>query len=176
MIIVGTESIWDKLSEIPVGVLIAWIVVIGVIGGVIFAGVVKMFQLFAKIKEKKDEYDKLQIDISRHDERMDNMEKKFNERIDSMEKKLDDVINILIKQNEEKRIEMRHSIVRAGEEAIAEGKISIRKWRALHEMYDLYHTPDEHGVIGNGYVSTLMEKVDALTIEGKLDDNNRDVV
>lgn len=170
-----TESVWDILAEIPVGVLIAWITVIGIIGGAIYAGITKLFWLFAKFKEKKEEYDSLQDGISHHGERMDNIEKKYDERINDLEKKIDNVIDILTKQNEEKRIEMRHSIVRAGEEALAEGHISVRKWKALHEMYDMYHTPDEHGVRGNGYVTTLIKKVDALPIDGKLDENDNDI-
>lgn len=172
----NTESVWETLGKIPIGVLITWIIVISIIGGVICGGVMKLYRLFSKFRKKKEEYDSLQNGICRHDERMDNIEKKYDDRIDSLEKKMDNVIDILNKQNEEKRIEMRHSIVRAGEEALAEGRISVRKWKALHEMYDMYHTPDEHGVRGNGYVTTLIKKVDALPIEGKLDENDNDIV
>lgn len=160
----GTESVWEVLSQIPIGVLIAWIIVFGIIVGVIYAGVVKLFHLFVNIKKKKDEFEELKDDMH-----------EYIERVDKLEGKIDNVIHILEKQNDDKRIEMRHSIVRAGEEALSEGKISIRKWKALHEMYDIYHQPDEHGVVGNGYVSTLMDKLDKLPIEGKLDENNNDI-
>lgn len=160
----GTESVWEVLSQIPIGVLIAWIIVFGIIVGVIYAGVVKLFHLLVNIKKKKDEFEEIQEAIHRHDD-----------QIGDISKKIDNVIHILEKQNDDKRIEMRHSIVRAGEEALSEGKISIRKWKALHEMYDIYHQPDEHGIVGNGYVSTLMDKLDKLPIEGKLDENNNDI-
>lgn len=160
----GTESVWKVLAQIPIGVLIAWIIVFGIIVGVIYAGVVKLFHLLVNIKKKKDEFEEIKEAIRRHDD-----------QIGDISKKIDNVIHILEKQNDDKRIEMRHSIVRAGEEALSEGKISIRKWKALHEMYDIYHQPDEHGVVGNGYVSTLMDKLDKLPIEGKLDENNNDI-
>lgn len=160
----STESVWEVLGQIPIGVLVTWIIVFGVIVGVLYAGVTKLFHLLVNIKKKKDEFEEIKEAIHRHDD-----------QIDDISKKIDNVIHILEKQNDDKRIEMRHSIVRAGEEALAEGKISIRKWKALHEMYDIYHQPDEHGVVGNGYVSTLMDKLDKLPIEGKLDENNNDI-
>ena len=160
----GTESVWEVLGQIPIGVLVAWLIVFGIIVGVIYAGVMKLFHLFVSLKKKKDEFEEIKEAIDRHDD-----------QIEDIGKKIDNVIHILEKQNDDKRIEMRHSIVRAGEEALAEGKISIRKWKALHEMYDVYHQPDEHGVVGNGYVSTLMDKLDKLPIEGKLDENNNDI-
>lgn len=160
----GTESVWEILAQIPIGVLIAWIIVFGIIVGVIYAGVIKLFHLFVNIKKKKDEFEELKDDMH-----------EYTERVDKLEGKIDNVIHMLEKQNDDKRIEMRHSIVRAGEEALSEGKISIRKWKALHEMYDIYHQPDEHGIVGNGYVSTLMDKLDKLPIEGKLDENNNDI-
>ena len=160
----NTENIWEILSELPIGTIIALIIVFATIVGVVCGGVMKLFQLFTKVKDKKDEYEDLRETIHKHDD-----------RIDDIQKKIDDIIHILEKQNDDKRIEMRHSIVRAGEEALSEGKISVRKWKALHEMYDVYHQPDEHGVCGNGYVTTLMNKGDTLPVEGKLDENNNDV-
>ena len=66
---------------------------------------------------------------------------------------------------------MRHDIVQAGENAIANESITIRQFRALEELYEVYHD-ERHG---NGYVSTLMKKVRDLPIIGKLDDNDEDI-
>ena len=161
----GTDSLLETLSQIPVGTVIAIIVVLcAAIGGIV-TGVVKAYQLFTKVKEKKDEMQDLKDTVER-------IETEQKETQDDVK----DIINILHKQNEHERIKLRHSIVRAGEEAIANGKITIRQLRALHEMYDIYHQPDDNGVCGNGYVATLLQKVDALPVEGKLDENDNDIV
>ena len=65
---------------------------------------------------------------------------------------------------------MRHSIVRAGEEAISNNCITIRQLKALEEMYEEY--TNKHG---NGYVKTLMVKVRNVRIIGKLDENDEDI-
>ena len=160
----GTESLLETLSQIPVGTVIAIIVVLcAAIGGIV-TGVVKLYQIFTKVKEKKDEMQDLKDTV----ERIDQEQKETKDDVK-------DIIDILHKQNEHERIKLRHSIVRAGEEAIANRKITIRQLRALHEMYDIYHQPDDNGVCGNGYVATLMQKVDILPVEGNLDENDNDI-
>ena len=55
----GTESVWEVLGQIPIGVLVTWIIVFGVIVGVIYAGVTKLFHLFVNFKKKKDEFEEI---------------------------------------------------------------------------------------------------------------------
>ena len=65
---------------------------------------------------------------------------------------------------------LRYSIVRAGEEYVSAEKVTIRQLKVLEELFEEYHNTD-----GNGYVTTLMRKVRALPVIGKLDENEEDI-
>lgn len=147
------------LSSIPIGTVIAWATVIILIVGAIGCGLVKLYKLFETSRRVKDENDTFKEMVQEHDKQLASISSQLNK-----------IQATLDKQDELSLKNLRHSIIRAGEEAIANESISIRKLRALEELYDEYK--DYHG---NGYVSTLLKKVRALPIVGKLDENDEDV-
>lgn len=150
-----TQSIWDLLSSIPIGTIVAWIVVICAIITVLCTGSIKLYKVFTKYKEMKDKDLKQTEVIINHDNTLREIEKSLQ----SINKSLKEQKEVNLKQ-------IRHTIVHTCEEALEKGEISINKLRSLEEMYEEY-VEIFHG---NGYVKTLMERVRKLPIVGKLDD------
>ena len=150
-----TQSIWDLLSSIPIGTIVAWIVVIYAIITVLCTGAIKLYKVFTKYKETKDKDLKQTEVIINHDNTLREIEKSLQ----SINKSLEEQKEVNLKQ-------IRHTIVHTCEEALEKGEISINKLRSLEEMYEEY-VEIFHG---NGYVKTLMERVRKLPIVGKLDD------
>ena len=150
-----TKSIWDLLSSIPIGTIVAWLVVICAIITVLCTGAIKLYKVFTKYKEMKDK-DKKQTEV------IENHEKilcEIDKSLKTMNKSLDEQKEVNLKQ-------IRHTIVHTCEDALEKGEISINKLRSLEEMYDEY-VDIFHG---NGYVKTLVMRVRKLKIVGKLDD------
>ena len=150
-----TQSIWDLLSSIPIGTIVAWIVVICAIITVLCTGAIKLYKVFTKYKEMKDKDLKQTEVIINHD----NTLREIDKSLQSINKSLEEQKEVNLKQ-------IRHTIVHTCEEALEKGEISINKLRSLEEMYEEY-VEIFHG---NGYVKTLMERVRKLPIVGKLDD------
>lgn len=150
-----TQSIWDLLSSIPIGTIVAWIVVIYAIITVLCTGAIRLYKVFTKYKEMKDKDLKQTEVIINHDNTLREIEKSLQ----SINKSLEEQKEVNLKQ-------IRHTIVHTCEEALEKGEISINKLRSLEEMYEEY-VEIFHG---NGYVKTLMERVRKLPIVGKLDD------
>ena len=150
-----TKSVWDLLSSIPIGTIVAWIVVICAIITALCTGTIKLYKIFTKYKEMKDK-DKKQTEV------IENHEKilcEIDKSLKTMNKSLDEQKEVNLKQ-------IRHTIVHTCEDALEKGEISINKLRSLEEMYDEY-VDIFHG---NGYVKTLIIRVRKLKIVGKLDD------
>lgn len=150
-----TKSVWDLLSSIPIGTIVAWIVVICAIITALCTGTIKLYKIFTKYKEMKDK-DKKQTEV------IENHEKilcEIDKSLKTMNKSLDEQKEVNLKQ-------IRHTIVHTCEDALEKGEISINKLRSLEEMYDEY-VDIFHG---NGYVKTLVMRVRKLKIVGKLDD------
>ena len=150
-----TKSVWDLLSSIPIGTIVAWIVVICAIITALCTGTIKLYKIFTKYKEMKDK-DKKQTEV------IENHEKilcEIDKSLKTMNKSLDEQKEVNLKQ-------IRHTIVHTCEDALEKGEISINKLRSLEEMddeyVDIFH--------GNGYVKTLIIRVRKLKIVGKLDD------
>lgn len=95
----------------------------------------------------------------------------YDSKMDAVDAKLDMILARMNKQDQLDLKKLRHSIIRAGEDAIEKGQISIRSLKSLTEMFEEY-TNTYHG---NSYVSTLMTKVNLLPVIGKLDEHGRDV-
>ena len=110
-----------------------------------------------EIKEENIEFKNL---VQIHDEQL----KEINEKLTCIQNNLNKNDLVGLKH-------IRYLIVRAGEEYVSKGEITIRQLRSLEEMFEDYH--DKHG---NGYVTTLMRKVRTLPVIGKLDENDDDVV
>lgn len=150
-----TKSVWDLLSSISIGTVMAWIIVIFAIIATLCTGTIKLYKVFTKYKEMKDNDEKQKEIIENHDNTLKDIENTLHEIKDS----LDEQKEVNLKQ-------IRHTIVHTCEEALERGEISINKLRSLEEMYDEY-TQIFHG---NGYVKTLVIKVRKLKVVGKLDD------
>ena len=150
-----TKSVWDLLSGIPVGTIVAWIAVICAIIAALCTGTIKLYKIFTKYKEMKDKDKKQTEIIESHDATL----KAIDETLQSIQKSLDEQKDVNLKQ-------IRHTIVHTCEDALEKGEISINKLRSLEEMYEEY-VEIFHG---NGYVKTLVMRVRKLKIVGKLDD------
>lgn len=150
-----TKSVWDLLSGISIGTVMAWIIVIFAIIAALCTATIKLYKFFTKYKEMKDNDERQKEIIENHDNTLKDIENALREIKDS----LDEQKEVNLKQ-------VRHTIVHTCEEALERGEISINKLRSLEEMYDEY-TQIFHG---NGYVKTLVIKVRKLKVVGKLDD------
>lgn len=149
------KSIWILLSSIPVGTIIAWITVIGVIIATLCTGTIKLYKIFVKYKKTKDKDEEQTKIIKDHDKTL----KLIEESLKSISLSLDEQKEVNLKQ-------IRHTIVHTCEDALEKGEISINKLRSLEEMYEEYV-----GIFhGNGYVKTLITRVRKLNIIGKLDE------
>lgn len=150
-----TKSVWDLLSSITLGTVIAWITVVFAIAAFFCTGAIKVYELFTKYKEAKDKNEKQETVIENHESTLKEIEKTLLE-----------IKNSLDEQKEVNLKQVRHTIVHTCEEALEKGEISINKLRSLEEMYEEY-VEIFHG---NGYVKTLVYKVRKLKVVGKLDD------
>lgn len=150
-----TKSVWDLLSSITLGTVIAWITVVFAIAAFFCTGAIKVYELFTKYKEAKDKNEKQETVIENHDSTLKEIEKTLLE-----------IKNSLDEQKEVNLKQVRHTIVHTCEEALEKGEISINKLRSLEEMYEEYIEIFH----GNGYVKTLVYKVRKLKVVGKLDD------
>lgn len=150
-----TKPVWELLSSIPIGTLIAWIVVIVAIITALCTGTIKLYKAFTKYKEIKDKEQKQEETIANHESTL----KEIDDVLKDIKKSLDEQKEVNLKQ-------VRHTIVHTCEDALDKGEISINKLRSLEEMYDEY-VDIFHA---NGYVKTLVMRVRKLRIVGKLDD------
>lgn len=150
-----TQSIWDLLSSIPIGTVVAWVVVICAIISALCAGTIKLYKAFEKYKEVKDKNEKQEKIIEVHEKTIEEIGKALTE----IKKSLDEQKEVNLKQ-------IRHTIVHTCEDALDKGEISINKLRSLEEIYDEYIEIFH----GNGYVKTLVARVRELPIIGKLDE------
>lgn len=154
-----TKEVVQTLYAIPIGSYIAWgTVIIGIIA-LIVASTIKLYKIFEKTHEIKEENKAYRKMVSEHDSQL----KEIKEVLQSVLAKLDE-------QDKVEFSRLRYSIVRAGEEYVSQGSITIRQLRSLEEMYEKYHS--KHG---NSYVSTLMNKVRCLPVSGMLDENDNDI-
>lgn len=150
-----TQSIWDLLSSIPIGTVVAWVIVICAIISALCAGTIKLYKAFEKYEEVKDKNEKQEKIIEVHEKTIEEIGKALTE----IKKSLDEQKEVNLKQ-------IRHTIVHTCEDALDKGEISINKLRSLEEMYDEYIEIFH----GNGYVKTLVARVRELPIIGKLDE------
>lgn len=156
----NANDITESLLQIPIGFYLACgAVIIGIIIAIV-SGVTYAYKIFLKYKTVKDEDMTFKEMVQRHDEQLSQI-------LD----KLDKINKILEDKKESDLKKLRHSIVRSGEEAIANGKITIRQLRSLEELFQEY----QQKYHANGYVKTLMVKVRALPVIGKLDENDEDI-
>ena len=151
-----TQSVWQLLSGISVGQVVAWVVALATIVTSICTGTIKLYKVFTKYKEAKDKDETQREIIAAHDQTL----RDIQTALSSIQKSLDEQKEVNLKQ-------VRYTIVHTCEDAIDKGEISINKLRSLEEMYeeyvDIFH--------GNGYVKTLITRVrKEAKIVGKADE------
>lgn len=154
------SDVIEYLSSIQIGTIIAWVLVIAMIVGVITLGFKKLYKIFEASHKYKAESDAMKKMVQNHEAQLGVISNQLTNIQDSLDR-----------QDKVELKRMRHDIVQAGENALANNSITIRQFRALEELYESYHNERN----GNGYVSTLMKKVRDLPVIGKLDDNDEDI-
>lgn len=150
-----TQQVWDSLSNLTIGTIVAWTTVIIAIISTICFGTIKLYKIFIQYKRFKDKEDSQNQIIEHHEQTLKEIEMSLR----SIQKSLSEQKEVNLKQ-------IRHTIVHTCEDALERGEISINKLRSLEEMYgeyvDLFHA--------NGYVKTLVNRVRGLNIIGKSDE------
>lgn len=139
-----TNEVWDILSNLSIGTVVAWISVICAIIAAICTAAIKLYNIFEKYKKSKDKTAKQEEVIAQH-----------NEAFAEIRAQLKSISEALNEQKEVNLKQVRHTIVHTCEDALERGEMSTNKLQSLEEMYeeytDLFH--------GNGYVKTLMTRV-----------------
>ena len=154
-----TSDVIRTLSSIPIGTVIAWgAVIVGIITAIITV-TIKLYKIFDKTHKMKEENLEFRQMVKKHEEQLG----LINEKLSSIQENLSKRDEIDLKN-------MRYQIVRAGEEYVSVGQVTIRQLRSLEELFEEYH--NRHG---NSYVTTLMRKVRSLPVIGKLDENDNDI-
>lgn len=169
---IDTASVWKALLSLPVGTVVAWIMVVCAIVLAICGVTVKLYKLFVKYKSEKDKNDQLEKNVNEHNKQL----KELDERLKTMNEEFigqfELIKNILGEQRETKIKELRHDITVSGENALEKREITVRQWKSLHEMFDEYINKYKQ----NSYVESLMAKVDRdVAIIGKLDEHGNDI-
>lgn len=167
-----TNSVWELLSSISIGTVVAWVTVICAIIGVICTGAIKLYKVFTKYKNVKDENESMKNNVEKHEEQL----KEFKEQLENMSQnineQLSEIKDALNESRETKIKELRHNITVSGEKALADGEMTVRQWSSLHEMAEEYQDKYKQ----NSYVASLMEKVDRdVTVIGRLDEHGNDI-
>lgn len=154
-----TSDVIRTLSSISIGTIIAWgAVIVGIITAIITV-TIKLYKIFDKTHKMKEENLEFRQMVKKHEEQLG----LINEKLSSIQENLSKRDEIDLKN-------MRYQIVRAGEEYVSIGQVTIRQLRSLEELFEEYH--NRHG---NSYVTTLMRKVRSLPVIGKLDENDNDI-
>lgn len=146
------QAVWNSISNISIGTIIAWVAVIIAIASALCTVTIKLYKVFTKYKEIKDNNQKQEEIIDLHEKTLQEIDKSLQ----TIKKSLDEQKEVNLKQ-------IRHTIVQTCEDALERNEISINKLRSLEEMYgeyvEIFH--------GNGYVKTLVERARTLKIVGK---------
>ena len=151
-----TQSIWSLLSEIPIGTVIGWVIVIASIISTICAITIRLYKIFDRYRKVKDRDNEQQKIIEDH-----------TATLEKIDKALEEIRESLAEQKEVNLKQVRNTIVHDCEDALNNKTISINKLRSLEEMYDEY-TSVFHA---NSYVTTLVKRVrKEVEIIGKIDE------
>lgn len=176
-----TQSVWNELSAIPVGTIVAWASVIIAIVSAIWIAIMKLFKVFTKYRNLKDENEKQTKLLQLHDESLEEIRQelvKINESIHNDTLAQHDEILVEIKDwlskvndslEEQREINyeyLKHSIVITCRRAIDRNSISAEELKSLEDMFreyvDIFH--------GNGYVKTLMKKTREVPVIGSIEE------
>lgn len=143
------KSIWEMLGAIPIGTIVLWFGIAATIVGCISAAAIKLFKYYDRFKNVKDEKEQLKSTVT-----------ELNESIGEIRNE----IKALVKKQEEQEmttiLDLRYTLVTAGERARRHGKITSRELAIFMEQYDRY----ENVYHQNSYVHTLKEIVEKLPV------------
>lgn len=147
-----TQPVWDSLSGITIGQIVAWVTVILAIISVLCTATIKLYKVFTKYRDMKDKEENQETIIETHDK-----------TLEEIKDSLQEIKNSLNEQKEVNLKQLRHTIVQTCEECLDKGEISINRLRSLEEMYaeyiNVFHA--------NGYVKVLVERTRTLQIVGR---------
>lgn len=154
-----TSSVWEMLSNLTVGTVVAWILVIAAIISTISVGAIKLYKVFQRFQKVKDEDTRQRDLLAKHEEMLENIQKTMDNVNESMEGQLDVDTKIL-----------RHILIRTCEDMLAAGQVSEAKMRSTEEIYAEY----TNVLHGNGYVTGLVERVRKLALKNTIHDINEE--
>jgi len=144
-----TQSVWNVLSGIPVGTVVAWIVVICAIIAAIGTGAVKLYKVFEKYKGYKDEAAEQKELLFKHDK-----------VLDEIKESLDRLTENLTIQKEVDKKRLRYDITKLCNRALDKGSVTLSILNSIEEMYEDYTNVYQ----GNSWVKTLVIKVRKLPV------------
>lgn len=166
------NSIWELLSSISIGTAVAWTTVVCAVTSVICTGTINLYKIFTKYKNVKDENEEMRATVDGHELKFKELKEQLDRMSQDISQQFCDIKIALNEQNETKVKELRHSITITGENALANGRMSIRQWKSLHEMFNEYSNKYKQ----NSYVESLIKKVDQdVEIIGRLDEHGNDI-
>lgn len=151
----SANDVWEFLSELQVGTIVAWIIVITSIFGVAVKINKKFLTIIDKYHSTQEEREQI---INKLDEQNEKFSKAIGDLSDSVKEldgRLDQIQNDLRIQEGVNLKQIRNNIITICDDAITNKHISERKYQLLTEMNDEY-TDVFHA---NGYVADSVEKV-----------------
>lgn len=140
-------SVFESLSSLTVGTVAAWLIAIAAIITTICTGTIKLYKVFSKYRQLKDEDERQRNILLEHDTILKEIKASVKQINDSMDKQSDVDLKVI-----------RYLLVNSCEDALAARYVSESKLKILEEMFEEY-TSVFHG---NGYVKVLMERVRQL--------------
>lgn len=144
-----TQSVWDVLSAIPVGTVVAWIAVICAIIAAICTGAVRLYKVFEKYKGYKDELEEEKELLYKHDKILDEMNESLRAIKTSCEA-----------QKEANKKRLRYDLTKMCNRALSEGHVTLSILKSIEEMFEDYTEVYD----GNSWAKTLVLKVRKLPI------------
>lgn len=148
-------TVFNILSEIPIGTLVAWVAAICAIITFLCIGIIKLFKVFTKYKELRD----------KEEERVKRLDE-YGETLQEIKKSIIEICDDLAIQSDVNLKQLRYSIIQICDAAISEGQISAGKFKLLNELYDEYVQVFH----ANGYIKELVTRTLDLPIHGTLDE------
>jgi len=144
-----TKSVWELLSTIPIGTIVAWVIVIGAIITTLVVGASKLYKVFTKYRDFEDEHKNKDNQIQTLIEGMNDIKKDIGEMKDTMRE-----------QQEVNFKQLKNTIITNCNDALKKKGITSEQLKFLEENYSDY----ENIFNGNSYVKGLMIKVRELPI------------
>lgn len=167
-----SSTLLQRLSEVPVGNIIAVITAASIICVGCWKVISKMINLYDGYTNIRDERDQLKHRVNENSEAIKDIRSQFSASMSEINERLNTIMDALNEQRDTKITELRHSITVTAEVALSKGEMTVREYKSLHEMVDKYL----HVYNQNWYVESLIKKVDRdVRVIGKLDEHGNDI-